>query len=88
MIVQRYLDGPVASPSHLLACLLSEDDPLTESPRITAVTQLWQELLGGEVPWLDTSVCVLAFAILWIACIGEGITEPVATTFQECCWRC
>ena len=54
-----------------------------ESRHITAVTQLWSELLGTSDIWLDTSVCVSAFAILWLAMRGEGVTDPVANAALE-----
>ena len=45
-VVERYLDGPVDSPSHSLCLLLSDEVAPMESRHITAVTQLWSELLG------------------------------------------
>ena len=81
-VVERYLDGPVDSPSHSLCRLLSDEVSPMESRHITAVTQLWSELLGTSDIWLDTSVCVSAFAILWLAMRGEGVTDPVAATLE------
>ena len=82
-ITRRYLDGPWGSPSHQLKLLLEdgEDDP-TDSEHITAVTQLWCEFFGNEPAWLNTSVCVICFAILWLAIKGEGVSSSVATTLD------
>ena len=49
---------------------------------ITAVTQLWCEVFGNETVWLDTSVCVTCFAILWLAIKGEGVSSPVADSLD------
>ena len=82
-IICRYLDGPWGSPSHQLKLLLEhgEDDP-TDSEHITAVTQLWCEIFGNEPAWLNTSVCVTCFAILWLAIKGDGVSSSVATTLD------
>ena len=53
-----------------------------DSRRITAITQLWSELLGTSDIWLETSVCVSTVAILWLAMRGEGVTDPVATILK------
>ena len=81
-IVSPYLDGPCDSPSHKLKLLLDDsEDPLT-STHITAVTQLWSDIFDDEAVWLDTSVCVTCFAILWLALKGEGVSSPVADTLD------
>ena len=80
-VVERYLGGH-DSPSHSLCLLLSDEVSPMESRLITAVTQLWSELLGTSDIWLDTSVCLSAFAILWLAMRGEGVTDRVATTLE------
>ena len=66
-VVLPYLDGPVDSPSHNLRLLLADPTVPQESQHITAVTQLWSELLGTANVWLDTSVCATSLAILWLA---------------------
>ena len=58
-----------------------EDDP-TNSEHITAVAQLWCEIFGSDATWLNTSVCVTCFAILWLAIKGDGVSSPVATTLD------
>ena len=81
-VVLQYLDGPVDSPSHNLRLLLDDPSVPQESQHITAVTQLWSELLGTTDVWLDTSVCATSLAILWLAMRGEGISSPVAETLD------
>ena len=69
------------SPSHQLKALLEDvDSNPHESEHITAVTQLWCEIFGNELVWLDTVVCATCFAILWLALKGEGVSSPIATT--------
>ena len=62
-VVAQYLDGPVDSPSHKLRLLLEDSGQPQESQHITAVTQLWSELLGTHDAWLDTTVCATSLAI-------------------------
>ena len=81
-IVSQYLDGPWDSPSYQLKLLLEDEDDPSCSEHITAVTQLWCEIFGSEAAWLNTSVCVTCFAILWLAVRGEGVSSPVATTLD------
>ena len=58
-ILGRYLDGPWGSPSHQLKALLEDvDSNPHESEHMTAVTQLWCEIFGNELVWLDTVVCL------------------------------
>ena len=77
-IVSQYLDGPCDSPSHQLKLLLDDSEDPSCSMHITAVTQLWCDVFGKETVWLDTSVCVTCFAILWLAVKGEGVSSPSA----------
>ena len=81
-VVLQCLDGPVDSPSHNLRLLLADPTVPQESQHITAVTQLWSELLGTTDVWLDTSVCATSLAILWLTMRGEGISSPVADTLD------
>ncbi len=81
-IVSQYLDGPCDSPSHQLKLLLEDEDDPSCSEHITAVTQLWCEILHSESVWLNTSVCVTCFAILWLAVKGERVSSPVANTLD------
>ncbi len=81
-IVSQYLGGPCDSPSHQLKLLLDDANDPSSSKRITAVTQLWCEIFGKETVWLNTSVCVTCFAILWLAVKGEGVSSPVADTLD------
>ena len=81
-IVSHYLDGPSDSPSHQLKLLLDDSEDPSCSKHITAVTQLWCEVLGQETVWLNTSVCATCFAILWLAVKGEGVSSPVADTLD------
>ena len=83
-IVSQYLDGPCDSPSHQLKLLLDDSEDPSCTKHITAVTQLWCEVLDKETVWLDTSVCVTCFAILWLAVKGEGVSSPVADSLD--CW--
>ena len=80
--ISQYLDGPWGSPSHQLKLLLEDEDDPSCSEHITAVTQLWCEMFGSEAAWLNTSVCVTCFAILWLAGKGEGVSSPVAPTLD------
>ena len=78
-VVGQYLDGPVDSPSHKLKLLLEDSGEPHESEHITAVTavtQLWSEIFDNQAVWLDTSLCVTCFAILWLALKGEGVSSP------------
>ena len=81
-VVVQYLDGAVDSPSHKLRSLLEESCQQQESEHMTAVTQLWSELLGTQDVWLDTTLCATSLAILWLAMKGEGISSPVADTLD------
>ena len=81
-IVSQYLDGPCDPPSHQLKLLLDDAKDPSSSKHITAVTQLWCEILGDETVWLDTCLCVTCFAILWLAVKGEGVSSPVADTLD------
>ena len=81
-IVSQYLDGPCDAPSHQLKLLLDDAKDPSSSKHITAVTQLWCEIFGKETVWLNTSVCVTCFAILWLAVKGEGVSSPVADTLD------
>ena len=69
-VVVQYLDGPVDSPSHKLRLLLEDPCQPQDSEHITAVTQLWSELLGNQDIWLDTTLCATSLAVLWLAMRG------------------
>ena len=81
-VVSQYLDGPCDSPSHKLRLLLDDSENPLASTHITAVTQLRSEMFDDETVWLDTSVCVTCFAILWLALKGEGVSSPVANSLD------
>ena len=81
-IASQYLDGPCDSPSHKLKLLLDDPEEPMNSMHITAVTQLWCEILDDQNVWLDTSVCATCFAILWLALKGEGVSTPVADSLD------
>ena len=72
--VRRYLDGPIASPSH--SGLLEHHGSPDGSPHFASMAQVWGELLGEGRPWLVTSVCVS------VACRGAGTTVSVADSLQ------
>ena len=68
---------------HQLKALLEDvDSNPHESEHMTAVMQLWCEIFGNELVWLDTVVCATCFAILWLALKGEGVPSPIATTLD------
>ena len=81
-VLLPYLDGPVGSPSHSFKEVLQQTAVDKDTEHWQTLLQLWKQVCNNNCPWLDTPVCIGAFAILWMACRGEGISDPTATTFR------
>ena len=81
-IIGAHLDGPVGSPSHCFRELLLGSTPQDDHSSWDCVMTLWQQICGHGDPWLSTSVCLGAFAVLWMATLGEGVTDMTARTLR------
>ena len=81
-IIGAHLDGPVGSPSHCFRELLLGSTPQDDHSSWDCVMTLLQQICGHGDPWLSTSVCLGAFAVLWMATLGEGVTDMTARTLR------